>query len=53
MGSNRPTATIARVKVRREEREVVLYVCSNCQGVLARSDSYCRYCGARLLGVKA
>jgi predicted amidophosphoribosyltransferase len=47
--TDRPTATV----LRRRDLGGAIYICSNCQGVVGASDSYCRHCGARLLGVKA
>jgi len=47
----RPTAAIVRL-TNKVNVERPTYICTNCQGVVHASDSYCRHCGARLLGVK-
>jgi hypothetical protein len=54
MGSSRPTATVVRLRNKADgEGDGAIFICTNCQGVVAASDPYCRHCGARLLGVKA
>jgi predicted amidophosphoribosyltransferase len=53
--TDRPTATVVRLRDTARERgnNGAIFICTNCQGVVDASDSYCRHCGARLLGVKA
>ena len=50
---DRPTATIVRLRNKGNGERAALFICTNCQGIVGASDSYCRHCGARLLGVKA